>query len=280
MTGTWITDKQATDPGYWAMHMCLPVRFAQCVGEHFKVSDNILVEVGPGQALSAWAMQQADSAGSDRVILPSMRHSYDKQPDLALMLSTLAKLWLAGARVDWTGFYTRERRHRVPLPTYPFERKRHWIDPQSQEKSNHRASLTKREDVADWFYLPAWKQSRLLVAGELSGRDNWLAFMDDCGVGSQLVERLKGAGQNVVAVKAGERFSKVDEGAYTINPSSPDDYFSLLNDLRSLGAVPSTIVHLWCVGSDSRTGPRIESAEKWQQRGFLASFTLLKPGAI
>jgi acyl transferase domain-containing protein len=43
-------------------------------------------------------------------------------------MNAAAKLWLAGAELDWSGFYSNERRQRVALPTYPFERKRHWID--------------------------------------------------------------------------------------------------------------------------------------------------------
>ena len=62
-------------------------------------------------------------------MLASMRHSYDEQSDTAFLLNTLGKLWLAGLRVDWKAFYADEKRHRVSLPTYPFERQRYWISP-------------------------------------------------------------------------------------------------------------------------------------------------------
>lgn len=274
VTGTWITDSEATDPNYWVKHTCLPVRFADCISERMKSTDNILLEVGPGQALSAWAMQHPDHINSDGVILSSMRHSYDKQSDLAFLLATLGKLWLAGARVDWAGFYTNESRHRVLLPTYPFERKRYWIEPQprSQENSVTQSSLNmnKKDDVADWFYVPVWKQSRLLVESRLSDQKNWLVFMDNSGIGAQLTERLKRAGQKAIVVRAGNQFSKADDGTYVINPSSSDDYLGLLNDLRLLGLTPSNVIHLWSVASYDRTESRIEFSEKCQQYGFFS----------
>ena len=83
----------------------------------------MLLEVGPGQGLTALALQ----AEGELLAIPTLRSSWDAQPDTAFLLTALAKLWLAGLRVDWPGFYARERRRRVPLPTYPFERRRYWV---------------------------------------------------------------------------------------------------------------------------------------------------------
>jgi acyl transferase domain-containing protein len=65
-------------------------------------------------------------------VLPTLRNSCDRQSDVAFLLNTLGQLWLAGVQINWQGFYADERRHRVPLPTYPFERQRYWIEPQKQ----------------------------------------------------------------------------------------------------------------------------------------------------
>jgi phthiocerol/phenolphthiocerol synthesis type-I polyketide synthase E len=58
---------------------------------------------------------------------------HDRGSEVAFLLHTLGQLWLAGMAVDWSGFTARERRHRVPLPTYPFERQRYWIEPHTRE---------------------------------------------------------------------------------------------------------------------------------------------------
>ncbi len=133
VTGTWITAAQATDPSYWVKHMCQAVRFASGVQELCKKQNPVLLEVGPGQTLSSLALSilQSDHV-ADRVVLPSLRHSYESQSDIAFLLNTFGQLWLAGVQIDWAGFYSHECRHRLPLPTYPFERQRYWIEPQKQ----------------------------------------------------------------------------------------------------------------------------------------------------
>lgn len=110
----------------------------------------ILLEVGPGQTLSSLALSilQSDRA-TEQVVLPSLRHSYDRQPDMAFLLNTLGQLWLAGVQINWSGFYANERRYRLPLPTYPFERQHYWISPHKQAQSVPigQATSEKKEDA-------------------------------------------------------------------------------------------------------------------------------------
>ena len=131
VTGTWITAAQATDPDYWVKHLCQPVRFADGIQELWKKQHPILLEVGPGQTLCSLALQCIEG---DRIALPSLRHSYDSQSDIAFLLNALGQLWLAGVQIDWSAFHANERCHRLPLPTYPFERQRYWISPQKQTR--------------------------------------------------------------------------------------------------------------------------------------------------
>ncbi len=130
VTGTWISAEEATDPHYWARHLRQTVRFTEGVQLLLQEPQRILLEVGPGTTLSHLARRQAPNA-AERIVLPSLRHRQDERPDMACILDTLGKLWLAGAKIDWDGFYAHEQRNRVPLPTYPFERKRYWIEPPS-----------------------------------------------------------------------------------------------------------------------------------------------------
>ncbi|MBW4556587.1 MAG: acyltransferase domain-containing protein [Trichormus sp. ATA11-4-KO1] len=145
VTGIWITAEQVTNPGYWTQHMCQPVRFADGVNQLWKQHNPVLLEIGAGQALSSLAMQCLDNVtDDDLVVLSSLRYAYEQQSDVAFILNTLGQLWLAGAKIDWSGFHTHERRYRLPLPTYPFERQRYWIKPQklSPVQSNSQPKLT------------------------------------------------------------------------------------------------------------------------------------------
>jgi amino acid adenylation domain-containing protein len=133
VTGTWITAAEATDPAYWVAHLLRPVRFGEGLAELAKDPSRALLEVGPGQSLGSLAFQHpavAPAVGAERaepVIAASLRHAYERQEDGAFLLGALARLWLAGCRIDWAGFHVGERRRRIELPTYPFERQRYWI---------------------------------------------------------------------------------------------------------------------------------------------------------
>ena len=131
VTGGWITAEEATDPAYWAEHLRGTVRFADAVSELWREPGRVLVEVGPGQTLSSWALQQS-SDPADPVALPTLRHAFERTDDLAFLLQTVGRLWLTGLRPDWPAFWADQPRRRVPLPTYPFERRRYWIEPRTE----------------------------------------------------------------------------------------------------------------------------------------------------
>lgn len=98
VTGTWIRAEEATDPAYWARHLCRTVRFAEGVRELARSERTLLLEVGPGQTLGGFARQ---SGLVRQVVLPSLRYRHDRQADEAFLLTTLGKLWLTGAPVRW-----------------------------------------------------------------------------------------------------------------------------------------------------------------------------------
>jgi acyl transferase domain-containing protein/acyl carrier protein len=273
VTGTWITAAEATDPAYWARHLRQTVRFADGIAELMKIPDAILLEVGPGRTLGRLAMQQAAGAGS-RYALSALRHPKEPGSDVAFLLNTLGRMWLAGARIDWARFYRNEKRHRIPLPAYPFEHQRYWIEPQKtggrQESRQHLAQT--RSEMADWFYLPSWRRTTPLQPNAIeilkAKKRSWLIFSDELGVGAAAAKYLQQAGQQVVRVAAGEKFIKLDQGSYTVNPRSPHDYEELLKELGSLNKGPDRILHFWCLTPDRRRRMGLEHVEKYQFLGF------------
>ncbi|AFY80290.1 type I polyketide synthase [Oscillatoria acuminata] len=134
VTGTWITPSQATNPDYWAQHLRQTVRFAEGLATLFKQSDWGLLEVGPGRSLTTLAKRHPNK-GKDALILSSLRHPQDEQSDLNLLFTGLGQLWEAGVAVDWEQFYAGQQRDRLPLPTYPFERQRYWIEPENKAQT-------------------------------------------------------------------------------------------------------------------------------------------------
>ncbi|HEX2201827.1 MAG TPA: amino acid adenylation domain-containing protein [Longimicrobium sp.] len=128
VTGTWMTGAEATDPRYWVRHLTGTVRFAEGLGALLE-EDRVLLEVGPGQSLGAFARQRPRAEGEPApAVASSLRHAHEATADEAHLLGALGRLWAAGARLDWARFQAGERRRRIPLPTYPWERARYWVD--------------------------------------------------------------------------------------------------------------------------------------------------------
>jgi acyl transferase domain-containing protein len=272
LTGTWIGDDQAADPGYWAEHLRRPVRFADGLAELLRDGDRVLLEVGPGQALTSLARQAA--GGERRVIVPSMRQPKQQRPDLACLLDALGRLWVAGVAVDWTAFSAHEERRRVPLPTYPFERRRCWVDPvldQAPTRQPGRRS-GQRLPVEEAFSVPVWRETaRRPAPGPVVGRRGpWLVFADGCGAGARLLAELEARDEIVVGVGAGDAFASAGDRDYVIDPRERDDYERLFDALRADGRLPATVVHLWGITADTGGCASLAEARRCQDLGFFS----------
>jgi amino acid adenylation domain-containing protein len=125
VTGDWVTPEQVTNPEYWVQQLREPVRFSDGIQKLLQ-SKWVLLEVGPGQALSTLARLHTGRP-TDQVLVSSLGR--EAGGDRRAMLKALGGLWVAGATPSWPAIHAGEQRTRMPLPTYPFERKRFWIEP-------------------------------------------------------------------------------------------------------------------------------------------------------
>jgi amino acid adenylation domain-containing protein len=123
-----ITAELATDPMYWARHLRQTVRFAEAVAEVWKEPGRVLLEVGPRTTLATLARQQITDKAR-QVAVSSLGDTAEDDAEWTALLAAVGQLWLAGVAVDARRLYQHEVRRRVRLPTYPFERQRHWLDP-------------------------------------------------------------------------------------------------------------------------------------------------------
>jgi len=125
VTGTWITPAQASEPDYWSRLLRGTVRFSDGLRTLGSLQNAVLVEVGPGRSLSTLARLHAELAPLAWV--SSLRSANEVRDDREVLLEGLGGLWLHGVRIDWNAVHEGERRQRVPLPGYPFERHGHWV---------------------------------------------------------------------------------------------------------------------------------------------------------
>lgn len=127
VTGSFITEEQATDPAYWARHLREAVRFADGIAYLRQEKDWVFLEVGPGRTLTSLAKQQA-LKDKKQIFIASMRHPQDAIADEFVLTEALGQLYLAGVTWEDEAYFADEKRARVSLPTYPFEGKRYWIE--------------------------------------------------------------------------------------------------------------------------------------------------------
>ena len=128
LTGKWITLDEVSKPEYWTSQLRHTVRFADAVREILKTPERIMLEVGPAETLVPLIRQTAGPGPGAPAALSSLGSARDNTPDDKAVLSALGSLWTLGANPDWNAFHAGYRRRRVLLPTYPFERHRHWVD--------------------------------------------------------------------------------------------------------------------------------------------------------
>jgi acyl transferase domain-containing protein/acyl carrier protein len=243
VTGTWIRPEEATDPSYWARHMCQPVRFLEGIQELLKDSSTVLLEIG-APSLSSIILQYPLAPGPEPpATINFLRHSYETHSDLAYLLQGLGKLWLLGARPDWTRFYAQQRRRRVLLPAYPFQRRRYWIDAQVD-----RRYVGERDDSQkQWLYVPSWKRTSSVPATSESDAVKWWVLVDQGGLGNELADALERNGRTVTRLRTGAGFAREGRSSFTVSPYRQEDYSAVIAEA---GGRPDAVIHLWDLASD------------------------------
>jgi acyl transferase domain-containing protein/acyl carrier protein len=264
VTGTWISDQEATDPAYWARHLRQPVRFAAGLNTIWQNNHTLLLEVGPGQTLSTFARQHPDRPSSQRVIssLPGARES---QSALATTLKAVGQLWLAGNQIDWDTLSGPEKRHRISLPPYPFERERYWLEPAvGPTQAMAIASAQRKNEIDQWLYTPSWRRSITPKQDPLP-EAHYLIFQDQAGIGAAMAESLTAQGHQVTKVVMRPQFGNIAADTVGLNPQTAYQFEQLLAEFEK---TPTQIVHLWNVTADDQMVDHEATFEKYQVFGY------------
>ncbi len=259
LTGDWVTPTQATDAKYWGQHLRHAVRFGDGIRQLSACKNLIVLECGPGHTLTSLARQE----NRNIVAVPCLPHAKEQNSDCFTMLRALAKLWVKGAEINWNGFYAHERRRRIPLPPYPFERQRYWINPDAKNRQKEQART-----LADWFYVPCWQPSALPSQNDAGVASPILIFEDESGFTSRLADRLQQQGNAVAIVKQGKSFAIGKDKSYVLNPGQKVHYQALFEDLAKSGALPRTIIHAWNITSSGFESGTVASWTEARVRSF------------
>ena len=166
--------------------------------------------------------------------------------DLPSALESLAILYVTGVPLHWESYYDDLACRRVHLPTYPFQRERHWFE--KKDPLPKPAADTERDPLSGQLYEEKWRiqPTTGLAAPDPSTIGTWLILADDTGIGDRLSHRLQGTGNGCFVLAPGESYEEVDDRTLHLRPESPADFERLFSHWseRGLGPVKG-IVHLW-----------------------------------
>uniref|UniRef100_UPI001679DFB4 type I polyketide synthase n=1 Tax=Streptomyces bluensis TaxID=33897 RepID=UPI001679DFB4 len=120
LTGAVATPEDLSDAEYWVRHVRETVRFADCLRTLDRHGVRTFLELGPDGVLTGLV---PETASRDSVALATLRKD---TPETTALTTALAALHTTGAPVDWTRYFADTPAHPVDLPTYAFQRRRHW----------------------------------------------------------------------------------------------------------------------------------------------------------
>ncbi len=282
LTGEIADADLVRDPGYWAAHMCGTVRFGKGVETLLADPELAVVEIGPGQSLGALVRGAGCPPKRWPLILHALPGASDPRPDDEALAGCLARLWLVGAELDWNAYHGRLPRAgnevgneagtaalpgRIPLPTYPFQRRRYWIEgtpgglsaragpakPAALDGGSIFDAITSSAQAARGPVAPP---ARLAADGGPRAQRGPAPLRGSSsparGPADEVTADLAATGATVIPVRPGEGYAAIGDG-HTVRPGSVADALALLRDLRAAGRGLDRVLHLWTLEPGERT---------------------------
>lgn len=248
VTGDWFTTGDAFEPGYWVHHLRETVQFSQGIDRLLAQSDALFLEVGPGTDITALLRRRLPEDAKHRA-MNMMRPEANKLDDETYLLNKIGQLWIYGQTINWKAVFADREARRVPLPGYPFQRQRFWIDSSVlREAANRRPSqseIEKNENMDEWFYWPQWQRTAKLptINTPRAIESGWLVFADHGTPAFEQAQHLRELGADVVVVQQGESCSIVESNDFFIDIGNRRHYAELFQELKRRAFKPRRVIH-------------------------------------
>ncbi|XXX81264.1 amino acid adenylation domain-containing protein [Sorangium sp. So ce134] len=241
LTGDWITEDEACSPDYWAAQMRRPVRFAEGLRTLAKLPDLALVEVGPGTQLSSLA--KACLGAGCAPIVSTLPHRDKRDRARAHFLQSLGQLWQLGAPIDGRARWSGQRHRRLSLPSYPFARHRHWIDPPA-DSSAGRSDTSPRRAASDVsaeprFFQPVWQPTSFDVGPVAPGGAGPTLLIAPRGhFYDALQRRIERSGTEVIQIEPADTHRQTGARRFNLEIGSEPAWRRWFDDRARAGLVP------------------------------------------
>lgn len=252
-----VTDDEAVSLEYWQAIWTSKKCFGFTAATFAQENPGVLIELGEGEYCRRICSQDPsanwpkifDIGPQDKISVSLMKH----------VLNLLGQLWVHGFKINWEGVYGSEQRLRLHLPTYPFERKRYWIDAPKVEnklanpptgKSKYEKSGEKYKQTS--YLVPSWRQ---MPQPKTNGRDacisknsRYMIIQDSYGYGYKFANKLKEYGCEIVEVIGSSSYQQLTEMEFLLDLQESNHYDQLFSTLDRTGKLPKYILHMSSLG--------------------------------
>jgi len=244
LSGAPLAEGMVTEAKYWARQIGEDDQTTKGLNSLREENCKIFIEIGPAFTLQDFF--DKNTTGTSIIQVPSLS---EKITDWQQILDSLGSLYVNGINVDWHGFYSgNPHLRKVILPNSPFQRRKYWFE----EK---KTQLPDNNEPDRILYELEWKRRDKIGSDSksssfLGDQGFWGIFMDDSGIGGELVKLLGSYGKEAVLIYPGETFKDSGEGKFVINPEIETDFdllvqaFSKMENSRCSG-----FIHLWSLNT-------------------------------
>lgn len=219
------------DAAYWGQNIRRPVQFAAAVSRAIAGGLTTFIEISPHPVLAASIGQSLTAQNIDGLVVPSLRRA---QPEVNALLSGLGELYTHGHPLAWERIYPRGTR--VPLPIYPWQRKRYWM--QVKQKS--------ADPLENMLYSLEWKLDSDTTQPTRVNPGSWLVFCEpDGNAGQKLADYIEKSGGQATRVFPGSEYTRISHSSIAIHPQSPEQFQRLIADAGELQGA----AYLWSLAA-------------------------------
>ncbi|MEC0168784.1 SDR family NAD(P)-dependent oxidoreductase [Paenibacillus graminis] len=191
------------------------------------------------------------------------------------LLDAVGCIWANGYPLNWDELAKHHNPSRLTLPTYPFARKRYWVDSQQIKQFQHnwkrQDPQTGKKSKEEWLYVPSWIRSEHIPEAGERQQGLFAVFAAPEPFAARCMEQLEQMGHTLARIEPGESF-KSNKMSFEINPEILDDFIQLLDTLAQRGDGPIRIVHFWCMHPQAAAHEQLQEAEEYNRLGY---YTLL-----
>ncbi len=243
LTGDWISESVLQQENYWLDHMLNTVQFSRCVQQIALIPNTVFVEVGPGQILSSLITKKLPKTTTLNLLPSDQQQKYFTPSHL--IAKALKTLWCHGITIHWETYYDREKRQRIPLPTYPFAKQRYWFE----EVIKHNDQKPEMTSSAPMLYAPTWIREPVpleAISLDLNKEDlAWVIFDNDSKISSYTINELQRQQCPIWIIKKGDSYREISQNQFLINPNNSAHYETLIQTILKTGVERYAIIHFW-----------------------------------